>query len=313
LDGPNAGSVRHGWRVIELPKGWHGAHRRVDLVRQLGLPSVRLLLRRGQLIRFSRNVLVDRRYLLDVLTRAAAALLVVGPRAVLTSHTAALLYGCSAADAGVIHILSSYSRKIPARPGLRLHQGQLNEDDVVELNGLPTLALDLVIAAMLCTVDRPVALACADQALAEIAPAFRDPFLAKVGNRIAGRADPRGTRRAETLLGLATGLAESPAESRLLLALFDAGLPLPSQQHPVLDLAGHERYRLDFAWEQPRVALEYDGYEAHEDRARSDAARDADLQARGWCVVRANAADLREPSRLIRALRAEFARRRFAA
>lgn len=282
-------------------------------MRQLGLPAVRMLLRGGQLVRFSRTVLVDRRCLLDLLTRAAAALLVVGPRAVLTTHTAALLYGCTAADAGVIHVLSDYSRKVPARPGLRLHHGRINDDDVVELNGLPTFALDLVIAEMLCTAYRPVALACADQALAEIAPAFRGPFLAKVANRITARADPRGTRRAEALLGLATGLTESPAESHLLLALFDAGMPLPTLQYPVVDLAGRERFRLDFAWEEPKVALEYDGYEAHEDRSEDDAVRDADLQARGWSVIRATAADLREPRRVIRALRAEFARRRFAA
>ena len=299
--------------MIDLPKGLHGVFRREDLVRQLGLSDVRVLLRSGQLVRYSRDVLIDRRHLFDLTTRAAAALLFVGPRAVLTSHTAASLYGCSAADAGIVHVLSGYDRKARPRPGLALHQGVVDEHDVVELHRLRTLRLEPVIAEMLCTAHRPTALACADQALAEIDLVARDTFRAEVADRIYRRADPRGTRRGEALLGLATGLPESPAESHLLLALFDAGLPLPSLQLSIQDLAGRERYRLDFAWEEPRVALEYDGYEAHEGRQHDDAVRDADLRSRGWSIIRANATDLRAPARVVRALREAFARRRFAA
>jgi Protein of unknown function (DUF559) len=299
--------------VIDLPSGLHGAFRRDELVRQVGLPNVRVLLKGGQLVRYSRDVLIDRRYLFDLLTRAAAALLFVGPRAVLTSHTSALLHGCGAADSGTVHVLSGYDRKARLRPGLALHQGLIDQDDLLELHGLRVLRLEAAITEMLCTAERGVALACADQAMAPLGGGSRAEFRAEIDDRLSRRADPRGTRRGEALLRLATGRAESPAESRMLLALFDAGLPVPSLQHSILDLAGRERYRLDFAWEEPRVALEYDGHEAHEDRVLDDAARDADLRARGWRVVRARAADLRDPGRVVRALRAEFARRRFAA
>lgn len=256
--------------MIDPPKGLYGAFRRDDIVRQLGLADVRVLLRDGHLVRYTRDVLIDRRYLFDLHTRAAAALLYVGTRAVLTSHTAALLHGCSAADAGIVHVLSGYDRRARVRPGLALHLGDIDEDDVVELHRLRTLRLEPVIAEMLCTAHRTTALACADQALAEIDLVNRDTFRAKVAYRIAGRADQRGTRRGEVLLGLATGLPESPAESHMLLALFDAGLPLPQLQWSVRDVVGCERYRLDFAWEEPRVALEYDGYEAHEGREHND-------------------------------------------
>jgi uncharacterized protein DUF559 len=299
--------------MIDLPKGLHGAFRREDLVRQLGLRDVRVLLRDGQLVRYSRDVLIDRRYVFDLTTRAAAALLFVGPRAVLTSHTAALLHGCSAADAGTIHVLSGYDRKARLRPGLALHQSPVDEDDVLELNRLRVLRLELAIAEMLCTAERPVALGCADQAMAPLDPFARETFRAEIADRICRRLDPRGTRRGEALLGLATGLPESPAESRMLVALFEAGLPLPSLQLGIRDRAGRERYRLDFAWEEPQVALEYDGYAAHEGREESDALREADLRARGWLVIRAGASDLRDPARVIRALREGFAQRRFAA
>ncbi len=98
-----------------------------------------------------------------------------------------------------------------------------------------------------------------------------------------------------------------------MLALFDAGFPVPAQQVPVRDMSGRERYRLDFAWEEPRIAIEYDGHAAHADRAAYDLARDEDLRRRGWTVIRATADDIKDPSRLHAAVRATFWRRRFTA
>jgi hypothetical protein len=288
--------------VFELPDGLHGAHRRTDLVALLGLPAVRALVRDGFLVRYSRNVLVDRRRMLDLPTRAGAALLHVGPRSVLTSHTAALIYGCTAADPGAIHVLGGPQRSAAARPGLVLHIGDPDPSDLLELDGLRVLGLEAVIADLLCTADRPLALACADQALATLDPGFRLSFRTEVDTRLRTRTDLR-TARGTVLLELASGLPESPAESAMLLALYDAGLPIPVLQHSVRDISGRERYRLDFAWPQPRVALEYDGRDAHEHRALRDATRDADLRSRGWLVFHATAPDLHDPTRLIAALR----------
>ena len=72
-------------------------------------------------------------------------------------------------------------------------------------------------------------------------------------------------------------------------------------------------YRLDFAWEELRVAVEYDGYVAHVDRAGRDFARQTDLERRGWIVLRADSADLREPARLHAEIRRAFSRRRLVA
>jgi len=175
------------------------------------------------------------------------------------------------------------------------------------------LALEAVIAELLCTAARGTALACADQALAGLNPSVRAEFKAEVDHRIGSRPDPRGRRRGGLLLSLATGLPESPAESRLLLALFDEALPVPESQFPVCDLDGRERYRLDFAWPEPMIALEYDGYAAHADRSERDEARDEDLRRRGWIVIRVGADDLRKPGQIVAAVRRAFGRRRFAA
>lgn len=296
-----------------LPPGLHGAHRVSELRGQLGKRRLEKLVHEGRLIRHSRRVVIARDRQLDLRTRAAATLLLAGPRAALTSHTSAYLFGCTAADSGQIHVLVDYHRRLTSMPGVVAHRGLYGEQDVVMLDGLRVLSFEYVLAELLCRAPRRDALACVDQALALTPVEHRGELRADVLYRIGVRRDPRGQRRSQVLLNLASGLAESPAESWLLLSLFDAGFPVPTQQLPVLDLNGREVYRLDFGWEEPRVALEYDGYVAHADRAAHDAARDQDLQRRGWMVIRATAADLADPSRLHAEIRCAFWRRRFAA
>lgn len=302
---------RHRSGVLEPPNGLHGAYHRRELVAAIGHNTVRTALANGRLIAYSRKVVLERERMLEMPTRAAAALLHVGPEAAVTGPTAAWLYGCTAADIGVVHILTSYHRPVRGRAGLAVHSGILDGLDTTELAGLRVVGLDFAIAEVLCGGHPSTALACADQALALVQPADRGELHAAIRHRIDTRRDPRGRQRAQALMDLATGRPESPAESALLLAVFDGGLPIPRAQVPVTDIHGRERYRLDFAWEEPMIALEYDGYAAHETRAQRDAERDRDLHSRGWLVVRASAADLRSPDRLMGDLRAAFAARRF--
>ncbi|SDH59191.1 Protein of unknown function [Actinokineospora alba] len=298
--------------MIDHPYGLHGVFRRDDLVREMGLTAVRALLTTGQLTAFSRTILVDRRRALDFPTRAAAALSWAGDETVLTSHTSAWLHGCTAADQGTIHVLSSYDRRARKRPGIAFHNGSLDTIGIGRIHGLRVVDLAFAIAEILCAAPRATALACADQALAQASDQDRKGVHDAIGYRLDTRADSRGRWRAWALLDLATGRPESPAESALLLAVVDGGLPVPVAQHPILDIDGRERYRLDFGWPDPKIALEYDGYAAHEGRLQRDAARDLDLARRGWLVIRATAADLRDPSRFMSELRVAFAARRFA-
>ncbi len=267
------------------------------------------MVRDGRLAEYSRLVLVERRNLLDLRTRAAAALLLAGGRSVLSRHTAARLLGCSAADDAPIHVLVDYHRKVPRVPGLVIHQGLFVVKEVATIDGLRVQPLDIAIAEMLCRASRRSALACVDQALALARAEDREDFRSDVAYRISTRRDPRGRKRATILLDLATGLAESPAESWLLLDLFDVGFPVPAQQFPILDLDGRERYRLDFAWEEARIALEYDGFAAHVGMEDRDSERDEYLRRRGWTTIRASSEDLRDPSWLHSELRRAFYRR----
>lgn len=299
--------------MLSLPDGLHGAYRRSELERTLGSDVVSDALADGTLTRFGRGVLVDARRALALHTRAAATILLAGPDVALTGFTALAVWGCPAARTGPIHVLMPYHRRMKPRRDVVVHNGVFEVQDVHDVAELPTMALDLSLAEVLCRGDRRDAIACADQALALTAERERAEFRACVEERIVARRDSRGRRRARRLLGLATGLAESPPESWTMLLFDDAGLPRPTPQFVVCDLSGKEIYRLDFAWPDLRIAVEYDGYEAHEHRAERDELRDRDLRRRGWIVIRANSADLAELSRLLERIAAAFRARGMAA
>jgi hypothetical protein len=295
-----------------IESGLHGAHLFHDLAGTLGRHGLRSELDGGHYVRFSKQVVVERERSADLLTRSAAALLLAGREAVLTSHTSVLLYGCAAADHAPVHVLLPYRRPVRSRPGVAIHHSAIEAWHVEILHGMPVLALEHALAEMLCRAKSSTAFACLDQALAMLPAEHRDEMRARVAKSVLNRADPRGYRRATVLLEHATGMPESPAESWVMLTLVDGGLPPPVPQFAIVGADGRERYRLDFAWPDLRVALEYDGYAAHEGRAAQDQAREEDLARRGWIIVRATAEDLRSPGRLVESVRAAFRRRKVA-
>lgn len=75
---------------------------------------------------------------------------------------------------------------------------------------------------------------------------------------------------------------QSELEDALLPALKAAGLPQPLTQHKI------GPYRVDFLWPEHKLVVETDGWAGHGHRAafESDRARDADLQAQGFRVLR---------------------------
>lgn len=301
--------VGHRRYVIDIPGSVHGVSTRQQAFGALGQYGYRAALANGRLVQLWPRAFVDADKLLDLHARAAAALLTAGREAVISGLTAARLHGLTAAPNGPVHVLIPYNRWVRPHDGLKVHHGRFGVDDVVELDGLRVLALDLVISQLLCSADRRVAVACADQAVGRQPAEDRDEFVEAIEHRLSSRTDRRGTRQAEALLAIVDGGAESPSESMLRLLVVDHGFALPNVQHQVCDLDGTVRYRLDLAWPQLRIALEYDGYEAHLDRELADAARDEDLSRRGWLVLRVKAADLRDSRRLLDELRKAFARR----
>jgi very-short-patch-repair endonuclease len=106
---------------------------------------------------------------------------------------------------------------------------------------------------------------------------------------------------------LADGLAGSPQETRLRLLICRSGLPTPVAQHRVL-VHGREIARVDFAWPDRKVAVEYDGlWHAEPGQFAKDRGRLNRLREAGWTVVFVTAADMHRPTELIARIAAALA------
>ena len=288
--------------------GLHGAYRRADLLEAFGRRRLRDAIRCGRFRPLWTGTLVDGCRFLDVRTRAAAALLAIGPDAILCGPTAATLHGCTAIASADTHVLVPYDRGPRSRPGLVVHHSCFYSAQVTTIDQLRVLSLPQVIADLLCTTRAADALAVADESLRRAEP-NSDELRAAVTQRLRVRPDPRGTVRAAGLWDLASPAAESPPESWLRLLIVELGFPLPEVNFTLLTPTGKELYRLDLAWPNLRIALEYDGYAVHVGREEQDAARREDLRRRGWIVIHVTADDLADPSRMAAKLRAAFATR----
>ncbi|MFB9963635.1 hypothetical protein [Sinosporangium siamense] len=95
-----------------------------------------------------------------------------------------------------------------------------------------------------------------------------------------------GGRRVREMLALTDPRAGSPRESWVRVIVLDARLPRPTSQFTI-PLSGGRTARLDLAWEDFKVAAEYDGHTRHtSDRDRfADERRRYELRELGWHVV----------------------------
>jgi hypothetical protein len=114
----------------------------------------------------------------------------------------------------------------------------------------------------------------------------------------------RGTAQARRVAALAVEYAESPQETRLRLVVVRSGLPAPVPQYRVFDGDGFVA-RVDLAYPELRIAIEYDGLWHADRRAFLDDRRRLNrLVAAGWVVLHVTVDDLRQPERLVARLRA---------
>jgi very-short-patch-repair endonuclease len=113
----------------------------------------------------------------------------------------------------------------------------------------------------------------------------------------------RNLRRLEAALDRHDPGAESPQETWLRLLLVDNGFPRPQTQIPVSGPHGRPRYFLDMGWEDPKIAVEYDGEHHRVDRPsyRKDIVRLEYLNSNEWVVIRVVAGD--RPAEIVRRVR----------
>jgi GNAT superfamily N-acetyltransferase len=295
--------------VAFIDLGPSGACLRSDAVRLYGQHEVRCAIRTGTLHTPWPRVLTDATRAAEPLTLITAAWLAVGRDALVTGPSAAFLHGLTALPPTPVHLIVPYHSRQRGRPGIVVHNGGGLVEDRDERRGVPVLCLERLVSDLACTASPPDALAVIDQALASLKEEDRPSFRRHLGERLQARPDPRGTRIGRRLVDLATGLAESPAESWWLWRVVDLGFPVPDVNPWIRDLDGVGLFRLDLGWLELRIALEHNGYAAHREREDHDARRLADLERRGWLAVVVEADDLRSVCRMEAELHEAFRRR----
>ncbi|MFG2046900.1 endonuclease domain-containing protein [Micromonospora sp. NPDC048935] len=188
-----------------------------------------------------------------------------------------------------VDVLVPRAARIGPSAGLRIHHGKFDPGDALDRAGLRVtspartcwdLAQWLDVVETVVVLDSMLARRLTD------VPTLREYALSRAGRR--------GWRSLLRAVDLADAGAESPQESRTRVRLVLAGLPRPETQWVVAD-KGRFVARLDLAWPQFKVAVEYDGLwhddpeQFHRDRQRLNR-----LLGCGWIVLHVTAKRLRD-------------------
>jgi hypothetical protein len=233
--------------------------------------------------------------------RAAAVCLLL-PEALVTGRSAAVLWGVPLADPWDDVELTLAPSAHPCRlPGTRVRRARVPVEQRRRRAGIPVTTPEATAVRLACcpplddaviAVDRMV-----DSGIVDLEP------VRALANAMRGP----GSARARSVCALADGLAGSPQETRLRLLIHRSGLPAPVAQHWVV-VHGREIARVDFAWPDKKIAVEYDGlWHAEPGQFAKDRDRLNRLREAGWTVVFVTAADMRRPQELIARIAAALA------
>ncbi|HEX2774961.1 MAG TPA: DUF559 domain-containing protein [Micromonosporaceae bacterium] len=276
---------------------WRGT----ELIEASSRQVVRTRIERGSLIRARRGVYTDR----DINEENAlrALFLCLPPAAMLTRHSAARQYGIDVPGDDRVHVHLPPDVARPRLPGLVVHHAVLPVEAVL-VNGIPCAPPARWSADLARTARRLDALPTLDAAL-RVGLVLPDELQAEV--RL--HAGLKGVRQARELVRLADGRAECRQESQLRLVLVDGGLPPPEPQVWVHDQYGVGRYRVDLAYRERKVGVEYDGVShLNRERLRYDRDRANWLDANGWTMRYFTDRDLyRRPAHILSTVRAALA------
>ncbi|MCP3811920.1 hypothetical protein NLX62_06205 [Mycobacteriaceae bacterium Msp059] len=215
--------------------------------------------------------------------RATAAWLWSHRGGVVAGLSASALHGAQYVD-NTLPIELIWRNRRPPRGILTHKVGELADDEITELRGLPltTLVRTAFDIGRRRTLDEAVARL---DALGNATRLRADDVLAFAMERHRGA---RGMRQLVSALELYDPGSQSPRETWLRLLLIRAGYPRPTTQIPVTSVDGCRRYYLDMGWEEHGLAVEYDGDHHRLDPVQfaHDIIRSEDLDELGWTRVR---------------------------
>ena len=250
--------------------------------------------------RLFRGVYVERTVVVDHHTLCRAAALLLPPGTALSHRSAALLHNADVLARGQpVEVTAQTGPRSQA--GLVVVRSPLGPGDLWCRRGLPVTS-PLRTAFDLARGPNLVAAVVGVDALLLQRVVRPDALTAYVEEHTRWQ----GIGAARRAIVLARACVESPMETRLRLLAVLGGLPEPVVQFEVFDRAGRLVARLDLAYPERRIGLEYDG-DHHRDRDtfQRDAVRLNRLHLLGWTVLRFTADDvLRHPERTLTHIRA---------
>ncbi|MFD2092035.1 endonuclease domain-containing protein [Blastococcus deserti] len=266
----------------------------------------RTQLQSGLYRRLFQDVYADPHLAVDHRLYARGAMLVMPPAAVLAGRSAAAWFDAPFAGS-TDPVLVVVPPDCPWRGprGIRVHRTDIGPAEVLTLDDsddLVRLTTPLRTAWEIATLE-PLAPAVALLDAMIRAGHVDDGSLARIARDRRGQW---GSRRFARVVPLADGRSESRPESLVRVACVRAGLPAPVPQF-VVTANGQFLGRVDLAWPEARLIVEYEGaHHFDELHIRRDDRRYERLVAAGWRVIRLSWADLRDladaVSRIARAL-----------
>jgi hypothetical protein len=257
--------------VAELAQKQHG----VVSIRQLqqlfgySRAGVKRLVDSGRLHRVHHGVYVVGHTNLSTRGEYLAAVLAVGPGALLSYHSAGRLWGLWQGSPKPIHVTGVVPRHHPAPEGIVRHRARnLVDEDRALVDGIPVTSVartQLDLASKLAG-DRIARMLARSEELR----LFDLAAVQAVVERNRGHHGARRLRRALAIYEPPIWV-RSEFERRFVARLVAAGVPRPTTGWNEL---GHE---IDVYWPERRFGIELDAYETHGTREAFEADRERDL------------------------------------
>jgi hypothetical protein len=288
-----AGQIRHHHRMSDWPSGiftWESA------LREYGRSRVQRWIRTGCWVRQAAGIYASIDSPVDPFMRIRFASQSAGPGHVVVGESAALIHGFGVLDHDVVQLAGGPSKTARIRPGVQIHGYRIPPRNLMRIGELVVTTPERTVVDLARAADRIDGLAVVDAALRKGVCTAET-----LAGQLKLQAGSRGIIQARQLVEWGDAGAESPMESRARFRVLDSDLPRPVLQFWVCDKLDNRVYRLDLAWPDYRVGLEYDGI-GHLDRARQrhDLERRAWLSDAGWRILYVTDIDIyRQQARML--------------
>ncbi|WP_431957129.1 hypothetical protein [Nocardia lijiangensis] len=256
--------------------------------------------RRGAYVRAEQieGLRLEERHL--VLTRAVAEC--VSPEAVVSHVSASVAHGLTHWNVPFSQVHLTRNRSTGGRTARRvvMHSTRTEPDEVVRVGGLRVTSAARTVVDLARTVPFEQAVVVGDSAL-RLGKTTR----AELSDQLARASGRPGAPAARRVVDFLDGRSESAGESRSRVAMDVAGLPRPEPQATFESPTGRFIGRVDFLFPALGVIGEFDGLLKYGAALRgtrtpekvviTEKAREDELRALGWLVVRWTWSELDTP------------------